>query len=281
MGNTLTSGQSLTNDGWLVSSDGRYGLYLQSDANLVLCRTTNGVPDLGRPYWSCAANAVGNYVGGGRRLGAPYLAAMQGDGNFVLYNADHRTPYWATNTQRAPGQFTAAIQTDGNFVVYTGPPDALRNPIWASNTVAGQGLGLAPDGGTDQSMYCRADAARNYYARFAPLRVKVTDRVLNPLPGRQVSWSISAGTLPASSYVVNDAGIAIRPADANAGNPGFRWTSTSDTNGVATLIVQAMTLPVPGSAQAPPGVTFYVTAAAAGTTATVRFSLNAAGVLLG
>lgn len=276
---TLTTSQSLACDAPLVSADGQYGAYLQSDANLVLCRTTYGVPDLGRPYWSCAANAVGHYVGGGRRLGAPYVAFMQGDGNFVLYNADRRTPYWATNTSRPQGEFTAVMQNDGNFVVYAGLPGSLRTPLWASNTVAGQGIGLSPDSGDHQSIPCRADPARTYNARFAPLRVRVTDRVLNPLSGRQVNWSISAGGLPVEAYVVDDAGLAVRPADANANNAGFHWTSTSDTNGIAALYVSAMSLPIPGSAQGSPGVSFTITAASGGATAT--FHLNVTGALLG
>jgi hypothetical protein len=81
MSDRLTTNQSMANDTPLVSADGRYAAYLQSDANLVLCHTTNGAPDLSRPYWSCAGNAVGNYVNGGQRLGTPYVATMQSDGN--------------------------------------------------------------------------------------------------------------------------------------------------------------------------------------------------------
>jgi hypothetical protein len=153
MSDCLTTNQWMSSDAPLVSADGRYAAYLQSDANFVLCRTTNGVPDLSRPYWSTFADAAGHV--GGQRVGPPYYARMQSDGNFVLYNG--RDPgrtgpaYWATNTNRSQGQFTAIIQTDGNFVVYeqtgslviTGDPQAAassaagwpdKTPIWASNT---------------------------------------------------------------------------------------------------------------------------------------------------
>src|SRR5690348_9348313 len=79
MSDRLTTNQSMANDAPLVSGDGRYAAYLQSDANLVLCYAKNGAADLSRPYWSCAANAGGNYVNGGRRQGAPYVAVMQSD----------------------------------------------------------------------------------------------------------------------------------------------------------------------------------------------------------
>ena len=46
MSDRLTTSQSMANDAALVSGDGRYAAYLQSDANLVLCYTTNGAADL-------------------------------------------------------------------------------------------------------------------------------------------------------------------------------------------------------------------------------------------
>jgi hypothetical protein len=58
MSDRLTANQSMANDTPLVCADGRYAAYLQSDANLVLCHTTNGAPDLSRPYWSCAGTLV-------------------------------------------------------------------------------------------------------------------------------------------------------------------------------------------------------------------------------
>src|ERR1022692_346864 len=429
MSDRLATNQSLANDNALISADGRYAAYLQDDANLVLCYTTNGAPDLSRPYWSCAANAVGNYVDGGRRLGIPYEAIMQGDGNFVLYNASSHVPYWATNTNRSQGQFTAIIQTDGNFVVYQGTPSGnpgnpgvppiwssgtswvsqqviggdhlstnqwivnggalvsadgryaacLQNdanlvlcvaanrgpdlsrpywsvfqhptsgqtrsqpsgppyhavmqsdenfvlydgqdpahsgppywatntsrsqgqftavmqndgnfvvynglpgsfgsPIWASGTVAGQGVGLSIASGNGQSIPCQADAAQNYYASFAPLNVAVTDNVLNPLSGTQVTWTVAAGqSMLPQVEVVDDAGVGICPTDwANENNVGFHWTSTSDTNGIASLSVTARSLPVPGNAQGPPGVSFTITATSG--SASVTFNLNVTGVM--
>src|SRR5215212_9493934 len=67
------------------------------------------------------------------------LLIMQGDGNFVLYEA-HRgqqIPVWASNT---PGQNGARVimQGDGNLVVYT----SGNQPIWASNTYGKPGAYL-------------------------------------------------------------------------------------------------------------------------------------------
>ena len=132
MGDRLTTGQWMTTDAPLISANGLYAAYLQDDANLVLCYTTNGAADLSRPYWSAFANAAAAV--GGPRTGPPYYAVMQADGNFVLYNGpnpgNQGPPYWATRTNRAQDQFTIIMQNDANFVVY----DGTGQPIWASNT---------------------------------------------------------------------------------------------------------------------------------------------------
>src|SRR5437016_1964871 len=100
MSDCLTTNQWLANDTQLVSANGLYAAYLQSDANLVLCHAIDGGADLSRPYWSAFANASG--LARGPRQGAPYYARMQDDGNFVLYNGRDQgssgSPYWATNT---------------------------------------------------------------------------------------------------------------------------------------------------------------------------------------
>ena len=54
-----------------------------------------------------------------------FIAIMQHDGNFVLY--EHGRPLWASNTV---GRGTRCImQSDGNLVVYDN-----QHPTWASNT---------------------------------------------------------------------------------------------------------------------------------------------------
>lgn len=62
-----------------------------------------------------------------------YRAVMQGDGNFVLYEAAN-VAVWSTDTWRPVGQLfqpvKAVMQGDGNFVLYS----AVGFPAWASGT---------------------------------------------------------------------------------------------------------------------------------------------------
>ena len=107
---TLGTNQSLNSGQFLVSTDGRFKLIMQSDGNLVLY-------SINRPLWSS------------RTDGRPVTrASMQSDGNLVLYDAQNR-PYWASNTA-GKGISTLVIQTDGNLVIY----DSGNHPTWASNT---------------------------------------------------------------------------------------------------------------------------------------------------
>jgi len=61
-----------------------------------------------------------------------YVAAMQLDGNFVIYDLQKQIALWETNTAGGDnpiGRFMA-YQPDGNFVLY----EANWSPVWASNT---------------------------------------------------------------------------------------------------------------------------------------------------
>ena len=53
------------------------------------------------------------------------VAYMQGDGNFVLYNA-YGYPVWATNTENHPDAWLN-LQDDANLVVYS----ASNVPLWS------------------------------------------------------------------------------------------------------------------------------------------------------
>jgi hypothetical protein len=66
-----------------------------------------------------------------------YFAAMQSDGNFVVYSARGKNgrnkdkPIWASNTQRkGNAPFRLVMQNDGNLVLY----DSSNSPKWNSNT---------------------------------------------------------------------------------------------------------------------------------------------------
>jgi hypothetical protein len=58
-----------------------------------------------------------------------YRLVMQGDGNLVLLKESTMTPVWDANTNVNPGAY-AALQGDGNFVVYS----AANAALWNSKT---------------------------------------------------------------------------------------------------------------------------------------------------
>jgi hypothetical protein len=94
-----------------VSCDGRFSLVMQStDGNLVLYFA-------GAALWN--ANTAGN-------PGA--YAAMQSDGNFVVYDSSS-VALWQAGTAGNPGA-DLAVQDDGNVVVYS----TTSAPLWDSGT---------------------------------------------------------------------------------------------------------------------------------------------------
>jgi hypothetical protein len=105
----LRPGDRIRVDVPLVSQDGRFRLLYQQDGNLVLYGPTG-------PRW--ASNTRGSSVGS---------CDLQGDGNFVLYDAAVR-PRWATGTNGKPGAWLL-LQNDGNLVLYR-----AGVPIWATGT---------------------------------------------------------------------------------------------------------------------------------------------------
>ena len=58
-----------------------------------------------------------------------FIAALQGDGNLVVYRVGNNTALWASNTF-GKGGVKLIMQGDGNLVLYT----ARNQPAWASNT---------------------------------------------------------------------------------------------------------------------------------------------------
>jgi len=100
-GGRLVSGQSLT------SSNGRYRLVYQTDGNLVLYDDV----DKTIPW---ASGTAGTSAG---------QALMQGDGNFVVYDAQVNG-LWSTGTA-GNANARLALQNDGNLVVYRADGVAL------------------------------------------------------------------------------------------------------------------------------------------------------------
>ena len=107
-GTTLGHNQLLESGDHLSSGTGCH-LVLQGDQNLVLYQGSN-------PLW-----ATGTVGSGATR------AAMQTDGNFVLYTSNWQ-PVWNSQTAGSGGD-RLVLQGDCNAVIYRG-----STPIWATNT---------------------------------------------------------------------------------------------------------------------------------------------------
>jgi len=101
--------QNLTVNQSLLSCDGRFKLILGGDGNLVLYQGSTAL-------WS--ANTAGK---GGT------VVYMQGDGNFVLYNASG-SPIWSSGTAGHAGA-TLTVQNDGNVVISSG-----GSTLWSTGT---------------------------------------------------------------------------------------------------------------------------------------------------
>lgn len=109
---TLPYGQSMRAGEFLTSSGGQFTLDMQSDGNLVEYFE-------GDPLWSTStAGHPGAY------------AAMQTDGNLVIYESNGTTPIWASNTAGSGAKNFLAMQPDANVVLYT----STGTPVWASGT---------------------------------------------------------------------------------------------------------------------------------------------------
>lgn len=105
---TLSSGQSLSTDQYLLSQDKQSVLRL--GGGLKLYSNFQSI-------WS---------VGSANNS---HLLVMQTDGNLVLYDNTSK-PVWNTETFGNPGAWLA-LQVDGNMVVYS----ASNTPLWASYTI--------------------------------------------------------------------------------------------------------------------------------------------------
>src|SRR5262249_28728428 len=92
------------------SVDGRFWLVYQGDGNLVLYQGSN-------PLWATATYGT-----------TPGFAAMQTDGNFVVYDSTGAA-VWASGTWGHPRAFLV-VQGDGNTVIYS----TDSSPLWATNT---------------------------------------------------------------------------------------------------------------------------------------------------
>ncbi len=114
---TLLSNQRLDANQSIVSANGKYKAVLQGfDSHFVVYNT-----ETGQPIW-----ATGVYGQTG------WNAVMQGDGNFVIYNASEQ-PKWATGTNGTEdGKYFLRMEDTGSLVLYRGTPSAPLGMLWSS-----------------------------------------------------------------------------------------------------------------------------------------------------
>ncbi len=110
---SLAVGQKLSAGESLLSPLGNYRLLMQLGGNLaVYHRATHGI------IWSSGTVGEGNW------------AVLQGDGNFVLYNATGDQALWHSQSGRVgvDSAWFIVLQDDSNLVIYHPP----LQPIWSS-----------------------------------------------------------------------------------------------------------------------------------------------------
>ena len=108
--NSLSSGDSLNKNQYIISQDGQSTLNMQSDGNLVLYQNYKAV-------WSSQTSGTD-----------AIKLIMQSDGNLVLYDSKN-SPLWNSGTPGSSSS-SAYLQSDGNFVVYS----SLGTPRWSTST---------------------------------------------------------------------------------------------------------------------------------------------------
>ena len=223
-GDQLTTGQWMSTDAPLISANGLYAAYLQDDANLVLCQTTNRAADLSRPYWSVFANAGGQATG--PHAGPHYFAVMQSDGNFVLYNGpspgSQGPPYWASNTAHPqPTAAVATIRDDGTFAVLPGSDvTTTQTPLYANAVVTDpQALVVRIISGADQTL--TVWDVQTPMPFLQPLTIQVTYQNYLAVPGVQVTFGLGGRA--------EEMGLYFNPESL----PDF-YQTTTDAHGLAS-----------------------------------------------
>ena len=163
-----------------------------------------------------------------RLVGPSHLAAMQGDGNFVVYGPTG-APRFSTGTSRVGS--SAIMQGDGNFVVY-GPDGAV---LFNTQTHGNAGAQIIMQGDGNLVVYA---------ANGSALWSTFTGRI-NAAPPTTPDTLGSDGTLSPGQRLVSGDNIAAMQGDGNfvvyssgrvvfstgtSGQPGARAVMQSDGN---------------------------------------------------
>lgn len=209
--NTLTSGQVLEQNQFIVSPGGRYVLVMQGDGNLVMYSGTSAV-------WAS---------GTGGNPGA--FLGIQDDGNIVIYKSDRRTPLWATST--ASDTTRLVMQDDGNLVAYNNNFVAR----WASSTVLSVADVKYIGSNTLQSgvwLYA-GQYIRSADWRYTAIMQGDGNFVVYAAGGRAIWASGTGGNSGARLIVQGDGNMVIYRSDSRA-----IWASNTVSSGLSKLIIQ-------------------------------------------
>ncbi|PWK07026.1 hypothetical protein [Tumebacillus permanentifrigoris] len=153
---TLHPGQTLSNNGMLVSADGRFAFDMQSDGNLVLYNSgnglwsshTNGAWYNPNPFYSPYTYDPNNWYSAQYTVWAQVLR-LDYNGHLYISDAGNTRSFWMADTNtwlnnaypppmiKPTGLVgdTLIMQSDGNCVLY----DTVHSggnwmPVWATNT---------------------------------------------------------------------------------------------------------------------------------------------------
>jgi hypothetical protein len=185
---------------WVKSANGKYGLVLQSDGNLVLYQGKKAL-------WSTVT---------GKHPGA--FAAMQTDGNLVVYSRAKKA-LWASDTGKHSGAYLA-VQDDGNLVIYS----SAKKALWSRHMSLGNlrsGYVLSPGQGV-----------RSFNGDYQ--LIQQTDGNLVMYRGKTPLWSSETGRHPGAYAAMQpDGNLVVYGKDKKA-----LWYSNTANHKGAHLEVQ-------------------------------------------
>lgn len=213
-GSSLSAGEYLGSNDYLVSSNGLYFATMQADGNFVL-HYGSGPSNQGPAYWtSNTASGQGQS-----------FAIMQSDGNFVIYQGSDPTHQliFCWNTGIVEGQSFAIMQDDGNFVIYRGSDPAHQGAFcWNTGPNPSNSIAQSVFNAINQS---RADAGLsallwdNRLARSAQLHnfaMAAANQISHQLPGE-----------PDTSTRIKQQGVQFSVGAENCGESGYDSTQSS------------------------------------------------------
>ncbi len=207
-GDTLTSGQRLRANEYILSGNGQHALFMQKDGNLVLYGH-------GRAVWSSrtAGHSGANLV-------------VQGDGNIVIYH--NGKALWNTRTG-GDGVNRLAMQSDGNLVART----ASNQAKWASNTVGSPNYTFRDTNELSTGMRLSSGQyIRSSDKRYVLLMQTDGNLVLYG-SGYHVLWSSRTNGRPGANLVVQGDGNIVIYHNGKA-----LWNTNTVGTDVSRLVVQ-------------------------------------------